>query len=723
LAFLNPIFAFAGIGLVAIPIVIHLLNRRRFKVVEWAAMQYLLAALRKNRRRLQFESWLLLLLRCLALLLLALALSRPLGCNSAASLVGAAQVGLHVIVVDDSYSMAYQADRLEARTHFDQAKRLAKELLGRVGDGSQEVAIVTASRPARVLVRPTFNQQAIAEAIDRLMQSSSDTDIAGALRLAQQIAAERATLPSRTLYLLSDCTNSALRGPDAESIAKLGPELVKSYRVVVHDLSRESQSNVAITSLRTSEPMVRVGFGADVLATVQGFGAVGESRVDWKQGDRPLPGTGTLKPEPTTPPVVQSQATFDASGSTIIRATALSAGDRLPIDNERTRVVDVAGDVRVLLVEGRRGVGALQGSAAFLRLALAPPLDPTQHGKTVPRYIVPTVISDLELPSAALGENRAVVLAGVGSIRPELATALKAYVEQGGTLVIFAGDPVTADNYNQTLGAAGLLPGALVARVDASAADPGFLFDFDPANPHPVLSVFRDQPKSGLESVRVFSYWRVQIDPTAPVERVLSYRQLANNVPVDPAITLHRVGAGRVAFVTTSADAEWSTFVARQGAYVALVHELIAGAIGSGDAWQNLTVGDRVVIPPTVRLSGSPQLAGPGDRVRAMTLEGGRWTSNPLTEPGLYNVVIGAVKYPIAVNVSAAEADIRPLGQAGIKTALGEIEVRINGDSLDPEELVKQDTADFAWPLLLLLLPLLFGESLLAWKFGRTRPV
>ncbi len=720
MAFLNPIFALTGIGLIAIPIAIHLLNRRRFKVVEWAAMQYLLAALRKNRRRLQFESWLLLLMRCLALLLLAFALSRPLGCNSAASLVGAQQVGLHVIVVDDSFSMAYQADRPEARTHLDQAKRLAKDLLNRVGDGSQEVAVITASRPARVLVRPTFNQQAAAAAVDRLAQSSSDTDIAGALRLAQQIATERANLPTRTLYLLSDCTQSALRGPDAETLAKLGPEIAKPYRVVVHDLARANQSNVAITDLRTSEPMVRVGFGADVAATVRGFGPSPESRVEWKQGDRPLAGSGAIKPDLETPPVIQSQAQFDASGSTLIRASVAASGDRLPIDNERTRVVDVAGDVRVLLVEGRRGIGALQGSAAFLRLALAPPIDPTLQGKAIPRYIVPTVISDLELPTAALAEHRAVVLAGVGSIRPELATSLKAYVEQGGTLVIFAGDPVTADNYNQTLGAAGLLPGVLVARVDASAADPGFLFDFDPANPHPVLSVFKDQPKTGLESVRVFSYWRVQIDANAAVQRVLNFRP-TGTAPADAAITLHNVGAGRVAFISTSADAEWSTFVARQGAYVALVHELLAGAIGAGDAWQNLVVGDRVVVPPTVRLSGSPQLAGPGDRVRPMTLEGNRWTSEPLTEPGLYQVVIGPTKFPVAVNLDPAESDIRPVGPAGIRTALGEIDVQVNGDSLDPEALAKQDTADFAWPLLLLLLPLLFGESLLAWKFGRTK--
>ena len=73
LAFVAPWFLFAGAGMVSVPIVIHLLNRRRFKTVYWAAMEFLLKALKKNRRRLRFEQLLLLATRCLVLLLLGMA--------------------------------------------------------------------------------------------------------------------------------------------------------------------------------------------------------------------------------------------------------------------------------------------------------------------------------------------------------------------------------------------------------------------------------------------------------------------------------------------------------------------------------------------------------------------------------------------------------------------------------------------------------------------------
>src|SRR5215204_829420 len=88
--FITPAFFIAGIALASIPIIIHILNRRRYKVERWAAMEFLLRAMKKNRRRLKFEQWLLLATRCLVLFLVATALSRPLGCkdNALARLAG-----------------------------------------------------------------------------------------------------------------------------------------------------------------------------------------------------------------------------------------------------------------------------------------------------------------------------------------------------------------------------------------------------------------------------------------------------------------------------------------------------------------------------------------------------------------------------------------------------------------------------------------------------------
>ena len=76
MSFLNPIML-AGLAAIAVPIIIHLLNRRKFQKVVWAAMRFLRISVEQNQRRMRIEDMILLILRCLLVALLALALARP----------------------------------------------------------------------------------------------------------------------------------------------------------------------------------------------------------------------------------------------------------------------------------------------------------------------------------------------------------------------------------------------------------------------------------------------------------------------------------------------------------------------------------------------------------------------------------------------------------------------------------------------------------------------
>src|SRR3989441_11908988 len=76
--FLNPAYLIAGSALVSLPILIHLINRMRFKRIRWAAMEFLLRSQKRNRRRLVIEQLILLALRCLLVLLAVLLVARYL---------------------------------------------------------------------------------------------------------------------------------------------------------------------------------------------------------------------------------------------------------------------------------------------------------------------------------------------------------------------------------------------------------------------------------------------------------------------------------------------------------------------------------------------------------------------------------------------------------------------------------------------------------------------
>src|SRR5215471_969910 len=100
--FLNPAYLAAGSALVSLPILIHLINRMRFKRIRWAAMEFLLKSQKRNRRRLIIEQLLLLALRCLLVLLTAVMVLRFVGLGWAGF---QSQDGFHIVLLDDTLSM------------------------------------------------------------------------------------------------------------------------------------------------------------------------------------------------------------------------------------------------------------------------------------------------------------------------------------------------------------------------------------------------------------------------------------------------------------------------------------------------------------------------------------------------------------------------------------------------------------------------------------------
>src|SRR5216110_3493133 len=119
--FLNPYTMIAGAALVSSPIVIHLINRLRYRRIKWAAMEFLLKSQKRNRRRLIIEQLILLLLRIMLVLLVALLLARFV---SDALALTQPQSTQHVVLLDDTASMgdAWRQDG-QARNTFDAAKR------------------------------------------------------------------------------------------------------------------------------------------------------------------------------------------------------------------------------------------------------------------------------------------------------------------------------------------------------------------------------------------------------------------------------------------------------------------------------------------------------------------------------------------------------------------------------------------------------------------------
>lgn len=721
---LHPALAIAGAVAVAIPIIIHILNRRRFRTVQWAAMEFLLQALRRNRRRMRFESLLLLVTRCLVVGLLGLALARPFGCeDTALAHVAGREAGLHVLLLDNSASMAYRHERGDSATHFEHARRLASELMSRLGSGNEQVALVTAAEPAAAVIgAPTINLIAANVAVQAVPQMMRATDLAGALERAVDIADDTPAGLPRTLHILTDSTAAALA--QSERLAQAGRGAAERYRIIWHNLAAPGQSNRAVLQVRPSDALVRRGFDTDFSATAARFGgAPDEALLSWRLDGQSVGGSQAITPgpepraHPSGDPSIQDAL---SDGAAHVLEASLSAGDSFPIDDARRGIVEQVRDLPVLLVEGGRSGGAL-GSGEILSIALAPS---EESG-----YVEVTRISDLELAGRPLSEYRAIVLAGVGNIAEPTAQALSDYVQSGGMLMLWLGEAVAAENYNAVLLARGLLPGPLLQRASAPGEDL-FGFDFDPQNVHPYLSAFQAAQRSGLDVPAIRQYWRVDLGEARSADIVLRFLPFQGGLG-DPAVTTHALGEGRVLLVATAAgDPEWTLLPLKEN-YVAFVHELLNHALGDtsggGVAWQTLEVGQRLRVPASLELVPQPALTSPeGQNIelsREIRADGaGMWVSPPLEQAGVYELSGMERTWPVAVNLPAHESDLRPLDQAAVTAALGGIELQWLGDELPLEAAGDaEQRADFGWSLLLAVLLLAGVECFMAMRLGRQR--
>jgi len=542
------------------------------------------------------------------------------------------------------------------------------------------------------------------------------------------------------LYLIDDSTRVAWES-HGDVIRQLGAQLADLYKsgITHFNLGQPGQWNQAIVGLTPADSLISSRFAANFVADVRGYGpAVTEPKLVVKVDGAAL-APGAMKVTATAAASPQTITANDLAGGIHVVTASLMSDNRLPVDDVRYRVIDVVSQLKVLIVEGERGLGGQGSSGAFLDAALNPTGSGGVKGKPG-GYVATERISDLELGNKVLGDYRCICLCGVGEIQETQAAQLEQYVRQGGTVMVFMGDPVTAENYNATLYKHHLLAGPLTKRITVSGDEAPRRFDFNPHRPlNRLLADFQNQEDTGMESAEIYSYWQMDLAAGSGAERVLNFLppDHAANQPQDPAITVHTLGAGQVVFYATSADpnAEWTTFMPHP-AYPALMHMLLLGTTSSGDSWMNISVGNRLLIPPPVQLTGIPVLRDAAQIEHPMelqTISDGKsvfdgqaaYVSEPLEKPGVYSLSTGAEDYKIAVNVPAAtEADVRTIDDAGVKKAMGDVDMQMLGDSVPAQADMDQQGKDLGWGFMLVVFVLLGLECAMAMRFGhhdRTR--
>lgn len=233
--FLHAGILAAGLAAVALPVLIHLLMRRRRQPVPWAAMLFVMQAFRRTRRRLLIQRWLLLATRCLLVAAVALALGRPLLGSAQARSAGGRTVYL---LIDDTIASALVHDgRPALDRHLDTARRILQTLDSASGD---RAGVILLSSPAQPLIAPATTALAAVEAaLADLAPTDAAPDWPGA------VAALRAALAE------PDQARDARRGQPAPEATAV---LLSDFRAGSADLQRALPTLPAALRLLASSP-------------------------------------------------------------------------------------------------------------------------------------------------------------------------------------------------------------------------------------------------------------------------------------------------------------------------------------------------------------------------------------------------------------------------------------------------------------------------------------
>jgi hypothetical protein len=180
--FLHPALAWSAVGAVALPIVIHLLFRRRRVPVDWAAMELLREAIRRTNRRLRVEQWIVLALRSLAVLAAGLALAVPFLGDGA---VGSAQERTWIVVVDNGATSALRAGR---GSELDRLRDEVRAMLEADRAQGDRYGIVTAAIPAQLVLGPTADVAEFERVLARIESAETPSDLSGAIDAATDVA-------------------------------------------------------------------------------------------------------------------------------------------------------------------------------------------------------------------------------------------------------------------------------------------------------------------------------------------------------------------------------------------------------------------------------------------------------------------------------------------------------------------------------------------------------
>jgi hypothetical protein len=682
----------AGLAALAVPVVIHLINRERKTVVPFPSLMFIQRVPYKSVRRQKLRHLLLFALRCLALALFVAAFARPF-LERAGGVAAGGGARDRVVLLDRSYSMGYG-------TRWDAARDSARAAIAELGPADR-VTLVAFANDAATLNEPAATHAEVERALSRVTLSAEGTRFGAALKLAGDILAP-STLPNRDIVLVSDFQR---RGWSRQAELRLPAGI--EIRTV--DVSSRDVADLAVTSVSTDRDGREPNAPVTVTARLSNTGPSART-VD---ATLELAGRAAGSTRVTVPAAGSAQVRFAAAvvPGGVTRGVVRIPGDALTANNSFAFTLAPDEAVSVLVVNPPV---ARANQALFFRRAI-------EIGDA-PRFRVDVKSVD-SLAPRDFGGRGLVVLNEVAPPGGELGAALRAEVRDGAGLLFLPGD-VPADRIPREW--ATLLRLAVGDVVNLSAAGGSRLARI--AYSSPVFEPFAAPGSGDFASAHIFQRRSIR---TLGDSGVLAWYDDGT-----PALVERSLGLGRVMVWTSSLDDYW-TDLPTQPVFLPFVRQVARHTGRYSDSRPWFTAGEVLDLTRHGELMAGLVARGAagapgGGSVLTLHSPSGRRTrftdslrATTLTERGFYELRGPATAEgsgrPVAVNVDLGESDLSHMEPAELVAAAlaGAGTVEGGGSASDATASEKERGQRLWWYLLVGAFVVMAAETLLSNRLSR----
>jgi len=671
--FLNPWFVVGGLA-AGIPIIIHLIHKRQAQKVFFGTLRFLKLSNQRTSRRRKVEDLFLLLLRCLALMLLTLALMKPFIKSGGFGTGGKSRA---VVILDNSYSMA---TREEKTSRFEVAKEMAATILEVMSKGDF-VGLVpgfpTKSQPDMPLEE---NLQKISREIMRYGLTQGRAELSGCLARAEAMLKDIAAA-NMEIYILSDLQRNSW-----SPLQK--PAMKKLPNIILVNCGSGTPRNLALTNVAIRGKSMVKSVPVMIEGKIKSYSPQPETPLVTLYIDGEKKAQRSAQVSPGAESTVLFTYVFDKAG--IHTGRLALEPDALPLDNERHFKCEIKDKIEVLIVQDMRSEVSFLDESFFLARALDPY---TALGGQIEAVIEPTVVRLAEVTPQLLARYPVVFLVNVRNFRSQEVSMFKQYLFDGGGIILFAGSRVTARNYNPILRdpsdkLGGLLPVTMEEDKDGFVDRTTFKRLAEIDFKHPSLLPFKGSQV--FSQVKVYKTVSIKIPGDSPARPILT---LETGIPF---LLENTYGKGKIFFFTTSANVEWTNLPITK-LFLPLIHQLVYYLTQKTDVKGDYLLGAPVRLSFDTNDQLTVELIHPDGKRVALDTKPTPERNSVLVEDiervGTYTYSVPGKQGfdgAFAVNPDTRESDLTPISADELRRLLPERKLYFVNDPKDLKATVKR---------------------------------